>query len=276
MKITFYCLKEYYIYIKEYLDPLVSLLNCELKILESYQNFSLLESNKHIFIKKLPYNISGENIILFNIEQLSRKNFKLKCPPETIVLDYALGNLDFINNEKYCIPYLYNPKEVYNFSKIYDVCFIGGLSPKRKNILTKLKQKGIKVNRIKGWGNDRDQKLFKHKILLNISFDDDYKVFEAIRCNRCVHNKMIVISDFKIDMDKIPLRQHIFFTPYNLLVDTVMYALKNYKEVYEKLTLDNLKLPDPNIPKFLLKQNLPPPHSPHSQTACTQSDQFDA
>ena len=253
MKIIFYCQKNFFNCIEDYLKPLISFLNAQLIIFQKFN--SLQNANYHIFIQNIPNNISGENIILFNFEQLTRKDFKLECQKNTIVLDYAIGNLKFIKNEKYCIPYLYNPDEIYNFEKIYDVCFIGGLSKKRKKILNKLDKIGIKVNRIKAWGKKRDKELFKHKILLNIGFDDDYQIFESIRCDRCVYNKMIVISDHKIDMKKTSLKKHIFFIPENYFVNPVKFVLHNYEEVYNKLKLDNIKIKHPNIPKFLLEQN---------------------
>ena len=251
MKIIFYCLKGNLKFIKEYLYPLVSFLNAELIIFE--KDVVLLDADYHIFIQKIPHGFSGKNIILFNIEQLSRKDFKLECSPNTIVLDYAIGNLNFIKNKKYCIPYLYNPKEIYHLPKTKDVCFIGGTSPRRHKMLNEVRKLGIPGDKIKLWGKRRDKVLFQYKILLNIGYADDYQIFEAIRCNRCIYNQMIVISDYKIDMKKIPLKEHLIFVEDKLFPQMVKFVLNHYQEVFNKLKLNEIKIDTPKIPKFLLK-----------------------
>ena len=65
---------------------------------------------------------------------------------------------------------------------------------------------------------------------------------ESIRCNRCVYNKMIVISDIREDMDSYPLKNNVIFVEYDKLTDKVIEVLNNYENYYQKLGLDTLDL----------------------------------
>ena len=56
-------------------------------------------------------------------------------------------------------------------------------------------RKTVPIDIVAGWGQERDQELFKHKILVNIGLSHDRMIFEALRCYRCLFNKMIVISE---------------------------------------------------------------------------------
>lgn len=89
---------------------------------------------------------------------------------------------------------------------------------------------------------ERDIKLFSYKIILNISYNNEYKIMESIRCNRCIYNKMIVISDNKEDMDSYSLKNYVIFVDYDKLVDKVIEVYNNYESYYKKLGLNTLDL----------------------------------
>jgi len=125
--------------------------------------------------------------------------------------------------------------EIYNFEKIKNICFIGDLnSNHRKNILNN-KRLINKIDIIGRYGKNRDQLLFKYKILLNLHYDNNYNVLEELRINRCIFNKMIVISENSIDQNKYILKNNMIFSSYDKIIDTVIDVLDNYDYYYKKL-----------------------------------------
>ena len=88
---------------------------------------------------------------------------------------------------------------------------------------------------ITGFGKKRDDELFQYKIILNIGFFENYQIMETFRCDRCVYNKMIVVSDYKEDFNDYHLKDHIIFTEYDNIPDKVIDILQNYDKYYDKL-----------------------------------------
>ena len=122
--------------------------------------------------------------------------------------------------------------------KIYDIACLGFNSKKRYHILNqlvKLNTTNLNIKNIKGFGQIRDDILFKCKILVNVHYADNYKIFEEIRCNRCTFNKMIVISEDSLYTDDYILKDHVIFVPYDKIAETVIDVANNYEKYYEKL-----------------------------------------
>ena len=143
---------------------------------------------------------------------------------------------------KFFLPYQINHNEIYNFDKTKTICMIdSGIdkSQNRLNIVNLLKNKNIYVDIISGFGRERDEIIFKYKIILNISYIKDvYRIFESFRCDRCIYNKMIVISDIKENIDNYYLHKHIIFVDYDKLVDKIVDVVNNYESYYNKLFSD--------------------------------------
>jgi len=193
------------------------------------------------FLQKL--DDTYKNIYLINTEQLSvqDRREKINSRPSFInMIDYLDTNLKYYNSNfnTYLLPYQINHDEIYNLSKTEDICIIKDLSSNRKHIIDRLQiEKNIKVNIIEGWQKERDEILFKHKILLNISYfaENNCKVLETFRCDRCIYNKMIVISDMKDDIESYYLKDHMLFVEYDKIPDIVQDVLQNYEYYYNKL-----------------------------------------
>jgi hypothetical protein len=155
------------------------------------------------------------------------------------MIDYSKSNLKHLDNSNNLyLPYQVNKMEILNYEKTKDVAFIGAPSEYRTNIINKLKEKGINVDILNGWYRERDEKLLRYKIILNIHYNENYKIFEEIRCNRCIFNKMIVITQTSEYMDDYPLKKYIIEKDYDDLVDTVVNVLDDYKNVHKKLFED--------------------------------------
>lgn len=251
-KVVYVCNKYFYKYLIEYIDSLkLHIPNSELLVYDSINrikvNRMIMQNKDNIYIvfrHPLKYiNLyNHKNIYFFNTEQLSLPNWLQKVKNiSNNTIDYSNSNIKYlnkINGNSYHIPYQINEKEIYNLNKINDVAFIGSMSPKRKEIIDKLKNKGINVTLINGWDVNRDHELMKHKILLNIHRIDSLRIFEEIRCNRCIFNKMIIITEKSDYMEDYMLKDYIIECNHNELVDVVINTLNNYTTIYNKLFSD--------------------------------------
>lgn len=186
------------------------------------------------------------NIYILNTEQLTREEElnRIQCyiTNNIKIIDYSKSNIyclksKNINNNILYIPYLVNHNEIYNYDKIYDIAYIGHFVNEksyRMTIINSLKKLGVQTNEIKGYTIERDNLLFRYKILLNIHYNETYNVFEQMRCNRCIFNKVIVITQKSIDID-FELKEYIIESEYDNLVDTTINVINNYKYYYDKL-----------------------------------------
>ena len=133
-------------------------------------------------------------------------------------------------------------KEIYNLPKTNNICIMSNLSDYRRKIVDQIKEKGYQIDEISGWKKERDEKLFTYKIIVNVSYSEEYRIMETIRCNRCIYNKMIVISNKKEDQDLYSLKDYMIFEDYDKLADKVIEVFNNYEYYYKKLGLDTLDL----------------------------------
>ena len=221
-----------------------------------YETLDTMIKSNHdtifIFIQDIPINIINnyknnyKNICILNTEQLSRTNWLniickyhndgIKC------IDYSKGNINYFINKNISnilyLPYLINRNEIFNYIKINDIAFIGDFSnsQRRTTIINNLKLQNININinQIFGFDKKRDNYLFTHKILLNIHFNEDYKIFEQMRCNRCILNKMIIITEKNIDIN-YELKQYVIECDYDELISITIDVLKNYDTYHAKL-----------------------------------------
>lgn len=209
-----------------------------------------INNNKIIFLQSIPNLSDVSNIInqiyILNTEQLSRQkalnDMQIYIKNNIKIIDYSKANIHCLNslnirtNILY-IPYLINNNEIYNYDKIYDVAYVGLFQNNinyRMNIINKLKKSNIQINKIEGFDTDRDNLLFKYKILLNIHYNEEYKIFEQMRCNRCIFNKVIVITEKSIDIN-YELKDYIIECEYDKLIETTIDVINNYTYYYDKL-----------------------------------------
>jgi hypothetical protein len=268
--IYIYCLDSIYKYFEDYIKSIKNLIgeyNIVLNI-NKINNLILLnysKSNKYFFLKEIPNNIIDfiknnediENIYMINTEQISKKNWKNyinRLPKNVKIIDYSYYNILLYDNniKTQYIDYQYNKDEVLNLDKIKNITFIGSKSDYRNNILDKIK-KTVYVKHIQKWGKNRDEELFQYKILVNISYNENYKIFETLRCYRCLFNKMIIISDIKDNINSLKYKDFIIFVEYDKLVDKVLEVYNNYEYYYKKLNLENIEnVVKNNIQEFQL------------------------
>jgi len=194
-------------------------------------------------LKHLSHHQKYHPVYLLNTEQLSipKHNYYIHVLPRSIhLLDYSLSNIHIKNQHQkksIYLPYFYNPNEYKEIEKTNEICMIhpGTQSQRRQQFLYLCKKNGIKVNIIHGFGNERDNQLFSHKILLNIHFDSSYQIFEEIRCNRCIHQKMIVISESSLYHEHNILKKHMIEVPIQQMISKIKEVQINYHQYHEEL-----------------------------------------
>jgi hypothetical protein len=136
---------------------------------------------------------------------------------------------------------------IMNSNKYYHVALCSvNQSKQRLNIYTQLKKKGLNVIDVEGWKDDRDRKIAKAKILVNIHYDSDYQIFEHLRCDRWILSGMLVVSENSVSDDTSDCKDLIITTSYDRLVDNIVKILDNYQEYYTHY-LEQLAIQKPII-----------------------------
>lgn len=241
VKFIFFIEKIKYNYFSDYVLSIKKSFDCDIitydsKNINKYVSLNVNRGFIFIFLQQIPKYINKNIFIsnkyyILNTEQYTHANLLTK---ENNLIDYSKENIVF--SKKYFnksnilyFPYLINNDEIYNYDKIYDVCVICTLSERRIKIINQIKNLGINITVISNtFGLERDKILMKHKILLNIHNSDSYKIFESLRCDRCIFNKIIVISESSFCCKKNNLSKFIVFRKYDNLALTVKKILNNY------------------------------------------------
>lgn len=238
-----------------YSDPINIPIFCDYihSIIKTYKFVRLISSPKILkeklkeeciffFMQTIPPFVKlTNNIFLINTEQLTRPEWfeKISKKSKNVkTIDYSLANIRI--SKSIYFPYLVNDDEIYDYPKKFDIAITGKWeSTRRKNIKESIRDKITLINE---FGAKRDKELFQHKILLNVHYSKDYRIFEQFRCNRCILNKMIVISEKSDDID-FELKDHMIECEYDDIVETTKKVLENYEFYYHKL-FDNFSLDD--------------------------------
>ena len=178
--------------------------------------------------------------IIYNIEQMTRQNMLEKNLPimkrqDIIeVWDYSISNYNILKNHNlniFHVPFKLTLEKILNYrnlqtlDKTYDVAFSGQMGPYRQSILDQLKVKGLEVLILDGdYSLNRDVQIGRSRLLLNIHFNETYKVFETIRCEPWLSSGFPVISETSLDDDVRAIN-----TPYTELVDKVCEVLESIR-----------------------------------------------
>lgn len=255
LPVSIVCLECSYLGLQDYYDMLALQFNYQLIIINEKKLEEMVIDNDHgiyIFFQLIPkYLIKAnnfKNIYIINTEQLStagwlsiiQKYLKLGLT----IFDYDLYQSKMTLSDRHIyLPYLYDDREglmtlIQNTTKIYDVaiCCINN-SPRRQKIYDKLKEKNINVINVKGWKMARDKQLAQTKILLNIHYHENYKIFEHMRCDRWILSGLLVVSETSLSDPSLDIKDHVIIEPYSNLVDKVIDILNNYDLYYQRYQL---------------------------------------
>tara|TARA_A100001015_G_C15034962_1_gene735606 strand:+ start:2215 stop:3057 length:843 start_codon:yes stop_codon:yes gene_type:complete len=246
------CHEDDYQYIKEFLGLIY---NNEIKLFNSkeiiYDN-----ENEYICIRRIPqilkkknkyisehplsiidgpkfYDIDEKKLAFFNLDQLTEnvdliniKNFLNEYNVK--YYDYSLYNINLIGCGIY-IPYPYNKYEVNKLKKFldvpkeYDVIIVGTNSSRRLIKYKELVDNNINITFINNiFGDERDILIGKSKILLNIHGEENFKIYENIRCERWRYAGMTIITEKCID--DVP--KDLICCDYDNIYETIIETLK--------------------------------------------------
>jgi hypothetical protein len=256
-KTYIYC-EDFYNAMEDYILSFYKQLNAIVITYNKADEIPKLNSvDKYIFVKYLhkeqldQINADTKNVYLINTEQLTieEEQKRLNSYPKSVkMLDYSKSNLKYYDKEfsTKLLQYQLNHDEIYNLPKTKTVCMmkpnISSMSSNRQKILDEIKSKGIEVDLLSGWKKDRDIDLFSHKIIINLGYGDKHKIFESLRCDRCLFNKMIIISEKKEDYETYYFNKYIIFEDYDKIVDKIVDVCNNYDKYYKELGLDTLDI----------------------------------
>jgi hypothetical protein len=257
------CEKELYPVIEDYIVSFYKKINASIILYNKPSEIPKINNNDiYIYVKYIhdeqlcQLNNNTKNVYLLNTEQLVLFDHlpRLNAYPKYIkMLDYNKSNLKYYNGyyTKF-LQYQINNDEIYNLPKTKDICIMSNITDYRQKIINELKKKGININIINGWRKERDDKLFTFKIIINLGYSDKHKIFESLRCDRCIFNKMIVISDMKEDIELYNLKNYMIFEEYENITNKTIEVLNNYDIYYKKLGLDTLDLNQLKIEPIIL------------------------
>lgn len=175
------------------------------------------------------------NHIFYNTEQMTRiqnitrllSNINKYSPLE--IWDYSLANIEIlklhgIHTVKHvplrCTDTYKNELLSYRTTIDFDVGFCGGLSPRRNEIIRRLRSAGISVNSLTEFGKKRDKQLARCRIILNIHAENNYYIFESARCEPWLSIGVPVVSEHSTIDDPRCIN-----TSYESIVDTVKKEL---------------------------------------------------
>lgn len=223
-----------------------------MQIIPNQQNKIILKNTKKI------------NIFVCNTEQLSSslenflhniKMFVEYCKNKNVlfgICDYSEQNINLLKTIKdfndipmHHLPYQYSNKDLQNLNRNENnkkkVCTCGVISKRRNKIISDLfEDHSLIINNAAGFLKIRDRIFNEHKIMLNISANDNFTIYEHIRCDRLIFSKMIIVSEKKMDYDKLDITDFVIWCDSEDIGDTIIYVLENYDEIVNNY--DNNKM----------------------------------
>lgn len=208
----------------------------------------------NIFVCNTEQLTSNCNAFVFNIEPLY-EHTKINQDIYFGVTDYSEQNLKIINQNKFIIdnnietfylPYQYQQKEIdflkSEFTKEKKVFTCGCQSERRIKIRENLlDEHGIKIDVSHGFYDPRDKFMMKYKIMLNISTKDEFTIYEHIRCDRLIFAGLVIISEHKIDEEKLDIYDLVIWCTKEEFADKVEEVLQNYEFYQNKISDEKIK-----------------------------------
>ena len=186
--------------------------------------------------------------IIYNIEQMTREDKYTLCAERmkdkdiVEIWDYSITNYNILKGYGFNIrhvPFKLSIDKIISYSnlisdnKIYDIAFCGQIGPYRQKILDELKAENKKVLILENnYTESKDTEIGKAKLLINIHFNESYKVFESIRCEPWLSCGFPVLSESSLDDDPRAIT-----TPYSNLVEKACEMLNDIKN--EKTSIND-------------------------------------
>ena len=170
-----------------------------------YSGETKFEVDEYMCVRRIPKLPEGSKIKFLNTEQLcvpeKMAEYKAYVSQADEVFDYSEENIKLSGKGTY-LPYKERAQETeklrgyLDVPKEFDVVVVGTYSERRKKIIEELRSQFLRVDWITNlFGDERDIRIGKAHILLNLHYSDSYKEFESIRCNRWKWAGMRILTE---------------------------------------------------------------------------------
>lgn len=172
-------------------------------------------TKRYICVRRVPFSILPRDVklVFVNTEQLTvpkklQEYRYFTRDPSIEVYDYSRANISIsgrgtylpIEEDKGETTLLKTLRDRFRHaSHAFDVACVGSVTPYRTYLVNFLKQAGVRVDFIQGFGIERDRRVAKCKILLNLHAEPSYKLYEPIRCERWRYAGMPIITEPCVD-----------------------------------------------------------------------------
>jgi hypothetical protein len=150
------------------------------------------------------------HVLFINTEQLSvpHKMAEFKeftaCTDNLEVYDYSLENVALANGISKHLPIVEHAAETAASRAHmaarparhpFDVACVGTVTVHRIRLIEALTKRGIRIDFIQGFGEERDRRTGACKVLLNLHAGPTYEMYEPIRCERWRHAGLPIVSE---------------------------------------------------------------------------------
>lgn len=218
-------------------------------LIQRLNNFQLIQENSinlvlGIHALPIPPKIKNTLFIGFQTEQLPQLNYSINSlvernysiistllPHYNLIYDIYEGNIDFLKTKnifgikKFNVGFIIEEK-FKNDIQIYDLCFLGYLSERRKKLLDKLK-KQFNIHPINfAFGSERIKIIKQSKICLNIHVEEN-DFFESLRVNYLISNNCFVLSENSKYHIPFQNNRHLIFCNYHDFEEKIKFYLKH-------------------------------------------------
>jgi len=157
---------------------------------------------------------------------------------KSTIIDYCQTNNNYL---KECIGkdagFLYRPWHDTRWQKVpnlitkeHDICMIGSLTNRRKDVIREMENRGLNVYKGKDlFSTERDQALAKAKIVLNIHAYENSTDIELWRINYLASNSLYVLSETSaFEEGENEIEQQIITAPIDQIVDKAEELIQQY------------------------------------------------
>jgi hypothetical protein len=118
--------------------------------------------------------------------------------------------------------------------KEYDIVFVGGMTPRRANLLKQLEMTGLKIKWVwQVYGRERDSHIMRSKLALNIHAVPGDKILEIVRLSHLFANKVPVLSERGTNWEeyKDTYENAAVWSDYDDLVSNAVELCKNQEKL---------------------------------------------
>lgn len=191
-----------------------------------------------------PETVSTEKtrrILILNTEQATVERYTTRLVADVRrynvpVVDYSIENISLLQQrlpDTIFIHFPFPPTFEKPCDKDHDVISLIS-SQHRRQVCNSL---GVPVVNFSGkWGIARDTLIKKSKILVNLHHQPrDYRIFESIRCYHALELGTLVVSDYSVNVNLLPLKDMIIFCHPSNMKTEIKNILDNYDKIYSQI-----------------------------------------